>query len=91
VITPTEFGIDRDELRQRLDAANIEARPVWKPMHLQPIYRECAALGGSVAEDLFRRGLCLPSGSAMTSDDLERVVTVVREAARQPVLSRAVS
>ncbi|HEX6815578.1 MAG TPA: DegT/DnrJ/EryC1/StrS family aminotransferase, partial [Gemmatimonadaceae bacterium] len=60
-------------------------------MHLQPIYRECTALGGSVAEDLFRRGLCLPSGSAMTADDLERVVTVVREAARQPVLSRAVS
>ena len=91
VITPTEFGIDRDELRQRLDAANIEARPVWKPMHLQPIYRECTALGGSVAEDLFRRGLCLPSGSNMTADDLERVVTVVRDAARQPLLSRAVS
>lgn len=91
VITPTEFGIDRDELRQRLDAANIEARPVWKPMHLQPIYRECTALGGSVAEDLFRRGLCLPSGSAMTADDLERVVTVVRESARQRLLSRAVS
>ena len=91
VITPAEFGIDRDELRQRLDAANIEARPVWKPMHLQPVYRECAALGGSVAEDLFRRGLCFPSGSNMTADDLERVVSVVREAARQPMLTRAVS
>ena len=91
VITPTEFGIDRDELRQRLDAANIEARPVWKPMHLQPIYRECTSLGGSVAEDLFRRGLCLPSGSNMTADDLERVVTVVRDSTRQPLFSRAVS
>lgn len=91
VITPDEFGIDRDELRQRLDAANIEARPVWKPMHLQPVYRECTALGGSVSEDLFRRGLCFPSGSNMTADDLERVVTVVREAARQPILTRAVS
>ena len=49
VITPAEFGSDRDELRQRLDAANIEARPVWKPMHLQPVYRGCTALGGSVA------------------------------------------
>ncbi|HEV2180400.1 MAG TPA: aminotransferase class I/II-fold pyridoxal phosphate-dependent enzyme [Gemmatimonadaceae bacterium] len=91
VITPAEFGSDRDELRQRLDAANIEARPVWKPMHLQPVYRECTALGGSVSEDLFRRGLCFPSGSNMTADDLERVVSVVREAARQPVLTRAVS
>ena len=91
VITPAEFGIDRDELRQRLDAANIEARPVWKPMHLQPVYRGCTALGGSVAEDLFHRGLCFPSGSNMTADDLERVVSVVREAARQPSLTRAVS
>jgi len=91
VITPAEFGIDRDELRQRLDAANIEARPVWKPMHLQPVYRGCTALGGSVAEDLFHRGLCFPSGSNMTADDLERVVSVVREAARQPLLTRAVS
>ncbi|HKV49580.1 MAG TPA: aminotransferase class I/II-fold pyridoxal phosphate-dependent enzyme [Gemmatimonadaceae bacterium] len=90
-ITPAEFGIDRDELRQRLDAANIEARPVWKPMHLQPVYRECTALGGSVSEDLFRRGLCLPSGSNLSSADVERVVTTVREAARQPVLTRAVS
>jgi dTDP-4-amino-4,6-dideoxygalactose transaminase len=91
VITPAEFGSDRDELRQRLDAANIEARPVWKPMHLQPVYRGCTALGGSVAEDLFQRGLCFPSGSNMTADDLERVVSVVREAARQPSLTRAVS
>lgn len=90
-ITPAEFGIDRDELRQRLDAANIEARPVWKPMHLQPVYRGCTALGGSVSEDLFRRGLCLPSGSNMSSADVERVVTTVRDAARQPVLTRAVS
>ncbi len=91
VITPREFGVDRDELRQRLDAANIEARPVWKPMHLQPVYRGCTALGGSVAEDLFRRGMCFPSGSNMTADDLERVVAVVREAAHQPLLTRAVS
>ncbi|MGH7648808.1 MAG: DegT/DnrJ/EryC1/StrS family aminotransferase [Gemmatimonadaceae bacterium] len=91
IITPGEFGIDRDELRQRLDAANIEARPVWKPMHLQPIYRDCAALGGAVAEDLFRRGLCFPSGSSLSADDLERVVTTVRDAARQPILTRAVS
>ncbi len=90
-ITPAEFGIDRDELRQRLNAANIEARPVWKPMHLQPVYRGCTALGGSVSEDLFRRGLCLPSGSSLSSANVERVVTTVRDAARQPVLTRAVS
>lgn len=90
-ITPSEFGMDRDELRQRLDAANIEARPVWKPMHLQPVFRSCAALGGSVAEDLFRRGLCLPSGSSLTAGDLERVADVVREAAHLPSVTRAVS
>jgi pyridoxal phosphate-dependent aminotransferase EpsN len=84
-LTPDEFGLDRAELRQRFDAANIEARPVWKPMHLQPVFQSCPSLGGAVAEDLFRRGLCLPSGSSLTVEDLERVVHVVREAAHLPV------
>jgi dTDP-4-amino-4,6-dideoxygalactose transaminase len=71
-------GADREEVRLALLAEDIEARPLWKPMHLQPVFAGCDALGGSVAESLFQDGLCLPSGSAMTDGDIDRVVTVVR-------------
>ena len=122
LITPEEFGADREEVRLALEAENIEARPVWKPMHLQPVFqsadyadytdfkgqvsREVArageresgkrkaqekiqhsklktqhyparVIGGEVAEDLFERGLCLPSGTAMTEEDLERVIDTI--------------
>jgi dTDP-4-amino-4,6-dideoxygalactose transaminase len=78
LITPEEFGADRQTVQLALDAENIEARPVWKPMHLQPVFKDCMCIGGEIAEDLFNRGLCLPSGSAMARKDLERVVEVVR-------------
>lgn len=68
----------REEVRLALLAENIEARPLWKPMHLQPVFAGCAALGGGVAESLFQNGLCLPSGSAMSDGDIDRVVRVVR-------------
>ena len=74
------LGADRESLRRALEAANIEARPVWKPMHLQPLYAQCPTIGGAVAADLFERGLCLPSGSNMSEADLERVVDVFRSA-----------
>jgi pyridoxal phosphate-dependent aminotransferase EpsN len=74
------FGTDRETVRLALEAANIEARPVWKPMHLQPVFEGCECSGGDVAEDLFNRGLCLPSGSNLTEEDLERVVNEFREA-----------
>jgi pyridoxal phosphate-dependent aminotransferase EpsN len=77
------FGMDRDGLRLALDAANIEARPVWKPMHLQPVYARYPKVRGSVAEELFNRGLCLPSSSSLTEDDLGRVVEVIRKAHRR--------
>ena len=80
-IDPRQFGVDRETVRQRLDAAGIEARPVWKPMHLQPLYAGCSVTGGAVADDLFARGLCLPSGSNLSEADLERVVGVIRRAA----------
>jgi len=80
LVSPAEFGADRDELLRRFDAENIEARPVWKPMHLQPVFRSYASVGGSVAADVFERGLCLPSGSSMTNADLERVATIVHAA-----------
>ena len=68
---PTQAA--RDAMAARLAAANIEARPVWKPLHLQPAFRKCRVYGGSVAEDLFNRGLCLPSGAGLTRKDLARI------------------
>ncbi len=60
-------------LIQALEAESIEARPLWKPMHLQPVFKGCRVRGGAVSERLFENGLCLPSGSALTEEDLERV------------------
>jgi len=95
LISPEKFGTDRETVRMALEAENIEARPIWKPMHLQPVFQcgaqhsmlkaqsgsikrvNARAVGGAVAEDLFKRGLCLPSGTAMTDDDIQRVVSVV--------------
>jgi len=77
-IDSQEFGATRDEVRLHLASSQIESRPVWKPLHLQPVFSGCDCFGGSVAEDLFDRGLCLPSGSNLTQDDLERVVNAIR-------------
>ncbi len=78
-----ELGADRDELLRRFAAADIEARPVWKPMHLQPVYAGCERYGGAVAEDLFARGLCLPSGASLSPADQDRVCEVVVAAHRE--------
>ena len=78
LVEKDEFGAGPEKIRLALEAENIEARPLWKPMHLQPLYRDCEVYGTEVAEDLFARGLCLPSGSAMTEADLERVAGVIR-------------
>lgn len=78
LVDPAEFGADREAIRLALEAENIEARPVWKPMHLQPVFAGYDKFGGEVAEDLFNRGLCLPSGSNLTEGDLERVIAVVK-------------
>jgi dTDP-4-amino-4,6-dideoxygalactose transaminase len=92
LITPEEFGVDRETIRLALEAENIESRPIWKPMHLQPVFNisefkvqgisekdrvNARVIGGEISEDLFNRGLCLPSGTAMTEEDLDRVVTVI--------------
>ena len=81
-IDPAVAGLDREQVRVALERANIEARPVWKPLHLQPLFAGCEAVGGGVAARLFEHGLCLPSGSALTESDQQRVVEVVREAFR---------
>lgn len=72
------LGVRRDELIGALAAENIESRPVWKPMHLQPVFRDVPRVGGEVAEDLFRRGICLPSSSNLTEEDQRRVIAAVR-------------
>ena len=81
LIEERELGFSRDDLIARLEAANIESRPVWKPMHLQPLYSHCESLGGAVAEDLFERGICLPSSSGLTGEEQLRVVNAVRKGA----------
>lgn len=77
-IDPAASGVNREEVRLALAEQNIEARPVWKPMHLQPIFKDTRCYGGEVSERLFRDGLCLPSGSNLATPDLERVVAAVR-------------
>jgi pyridoxal phosphate-dependent aminotransferase EpsN len=71
-------GVDRERIRLAMVEENIEARPVWKPLHLQPVFKDCPCYGGAVAERLFDRGLCLPSGSNLSTTDLDRVVEVTR-------------
>ena len=82
VIDPEAFGADREAVRLALEAEDIEARPLWKPMHLQPVFAPNVAFGGDVAARLFDRGLCLPSGSSLTDEDQDRVVATVRSANR---------
>ena len=76
-IDAKEFGATPTEVRLHLETLNIEARPLWKPMHMQPIFRDCKMIGGSVCEEMFEHGLCLPSGSSLTQADRDRVVSGV--------------
>ncbi|MEL6439942.1 MAG: aminotransferase class I/II-fold pyridoxal phosphate-dependent enzyme [Cyanobacteria bacterium J06621_8] len=79
-IEPDEAGIDREQLRRQLLKQQIETRPVWKPMHLQPVFAHCECFNNGVAEDLFNQGLCLPSGSNLTDEDLSRVILAIKTA-----------
>ena len=78
MVDPTRAGADRDDLRLALADRNIEARPVWKPMHLQPVFADCEAVAGEVAAELFAHGMCLPSGSSLRDDQRQRVVDVIK-------------
>ena len=71
--------VDREALRLHLENKGIEARPVWKPMHLQPVFADCRVIGGSVSERLFELGLCLPSGSNLDQASRDRVISAVLE------------
>ena len=79
-IDPREFGTTREDVRLALEREDIEARPVWKPLHMQPVFADCTFVGGEVAQEIFEDGLCLPSGSNLSESDLERIVEVVRRA-----------
>lgn len=78
LIDPSKFGADREAVRLALEAENIESRPTWKPMHLQPAYELYESIGGSVSKKLFEQGLCLPSGSDLLETELDRVIEIVR-------------
>ena len=86
LIDEAQFGCSRDDLIRGLDANGIESRPVWKPMHLQPLYADNPCYGGSVASDLFRRGICLPSSSSLSLEEQMFVINQVRAASSAPAL-----
>ncbi|MCA6368027.1 MAG: aminotransferase class I/II-fold pyridoxal phosphate-dependent enzyme [Cytophagales bacterium] len=78
LIDPSKTGgITREDIRIALEKENIESRPLWKPMHLQPVFQQFPSYGGGVSERLFERGLCLPSGSALSQEELKRVISFV--------------
>ena len=83
IIVEEEFGASPEDIRQALERENIEARPLWKPMHLQPAFSGAEMRGGAVSERLFNRGLCLPSGSALLDADLERIAGLIASCAGQ--------
>jgi pyridoxal phosphate-dependent aminotransferase EpsN len=85
LVDPAQFGAARDELIAALAKEDIEARPVWKPMHLQPLWRNAERIGGEVAEDLFARGICLPSSSSLIAAQQGRVIELVRGCHRRTV------
>ena len=68
-----------EALRVALDKADVETRPVWKPMHRQPVYRDAPAYVNGVSESIFRTGLCLPSGPCVTDDDVRYIVETIRQ------------
>ena len=76
-VEPEEAGFTREDVRLALDGENIESRPLWKPMHLQPVFKDAPFYGNGTSERLFEIGLCLPSGPTLTDEDVERVVKVI--------------
>ena len=77
-VNPKKLGTHREKIRKALEKENIESRPIWKPMHLQPVFREAEYYGTGICDQLFRDGLCLPSGSGMSDAERERVIEVFR-------------
>jgi dTDP-4-amino-4,6-dideoxygalactose transaminase len=80
VVFPTNS--DRDRVLKALDAVEIESRPLWKPMHLQPVFADCPSVVDGTSEDLFSRGLCVPSSSALSDEEVAEVISVIAEELR---------
>ena len=79
VVNADVTGFTREEVRLRMEQENIETRPLWKPMHLQPVFADCPYYGDNTEGRLFDDGLCLPSGPALTNEDIARVATIIKE------------
>ena len=77
-LDPAKTNATPEGIRLALEKENIESRPLWKPMHMQPVFAHCSKVGGAVSEKLFKTGLCLPSGTAMTKADISRVCSVIK-------------
>jgi dTDP-4-amino-4,6-dideoxygalactose transaminase len=77
LVDPRKFGATREDVRIELEKHNIESRPLWKPMHMQPVFRKYRFVGGDASESLFRDGLCLPSGTAMSDEELDFICGVI--------------
>ena len=75
----SDFGKIKEEYKAVLEKENIESRPLWKPMHMQPIFSKYPSYVNGVSEDLFQKGLCLPSGSNLTKEDLNRVIIKIKD------------
>jgi dTDP-4-amino-4,6-dideoxygalactose transaminase len=82
VVDPDLFGSDREQIRLALESEDIEARPTWKPLHLQPVFEGAPTVGGDACAAVFERGLCLPTGSALAPRDQARVIEVIASTAR---------
>jgi len=77
LLDPAETGVTREDLQAALENENIESRPLWKPMHLQPVFSSCPAYVNGTSEELFKNGLCLPSGSNLTDQDRSEIMDVI--------------
>ena len=88
LVDPQVFGASREDIRLHLEAHHIESRPVWKPLHLQPVFQHCRVVGGRIAEALFEQGLCLPSGSNLSEAELSVIAATLRSTPRQHPVTR---
>src|SRR5690606_36425942 len=79
LVDADKFGATREQIRLKLEDYIIESRPRWKPMHLQPVFQQYETIGGDVAESLFEQGLCLPSGTALTDEQLSKIVSIIQD------------
>jgi dTDP-4-amino-4,6-dideoxygalactose transaminase len=91
LIDSKKFGRASEEIRLELESENIETRPLWKPMHIQPLYSNVPYYGNGVSENLFKNGLCLPSGVGLTRADIERIVKIILRGYQAERINRFIS